>query len=263
MPAEPLTRVREGAGEPLVLLHALGMSWRTWKPVLPALAARRDVLALDLPGFGSAEPLAAPPTIGALADAVEAELARSGLERVAVAGNSMGGSVALELARRGRASEVVVLGPSGMETPAERLGIIALNELQRAAYSAAAPAARVVAANPVSRSALLGWLHGRPWRIAPADAATEIRDFAGAPAFHAALRRVTSAWTPSQLAEVGVPARICLGTRDVIIGAPNAPRFAAAIPDADLLPLPLLGHVPMADDPDLVARTILGFTAPD
>ena len=49
-----LTRLREGAGEPLVLLHGLGLSWRSWKPVIPALAERHDVLALDLPGFGTA-----------------------------------------------------------------------------------------------------------------------------------------------------------------------------------------------------------------
>ena len=253
-----LSRVREGAGDPLVLLHGLVLSWRAWKPVLPALAARHDVLALDLPGFGSAPPPAAPPTIAVLADAVEAELDRAGLDRVAAAGNSMGGSVGLELARRGRATRVVVLGPSGIESPAERLGVIALNEMQRAAYSAAAPVAELVAGNAASRSALLGWLHGRPWRIGVADGAAEIRDFAGAPSFHAALRRVTGAWAPSQLAEIGVPVRVCLGSRDPLIGAPNAPRFAAAIPDAALVPLPRCGHVPMFDDPELVARAILG-----
>jgi pimeloyl-ACP methyl ester carboxylesterase len=252
-----LTRAREGAGEPLLLLHGLGLSWRSWKPVLPRLAARHDVLALDLPGFGTAPPAPAP-TIGILADAVERELDSAGLDRVRAAGNSMGGSVALELARRGRATRVVVLGPSGMEAPAERLGIIALNETQRAAYRLAAPAAELVAANPASRSALLGWLHGRPWRIEAHDGAAEIRDFAGSPSFHAALRRVTSAWTPSLLAEVRVPVRIALGSRDLLIGAPNAPRFVAAIPGAELVRLPGCGHVPMADGPERVAAAILG-----
>jgi pimeloyl-ACP methyl ester carboxylesterase len=253
-----LTRVREGAGEPLVLLHGLGMTWKAWKPVLPALAARHDVLALDLPGFGTAPPPTAPPTIAVLADAVERELDDAGLDRVRAAGNSMGGSVGLELARRGRATDVVVLGPAGMETPAERLGVIALNEAQRAAYRLAAPAAELVAGNPVSRSALLGWLHGQPWRIGTADGADEIRDFAGAPSFHAALRRVTGAWTASQLAEVPVPVRVCLGTRDLLIGSPNAPRFVAAIPGAELVTLRGCGHVPMSDAPDRVAAAILG-----
>jgi pimeloyl-ACP methyl ester carboxylesterase len=47
----------------------------------------------------------------------------------------------------------------------------------------------------------------------------------------------------------------------MMLGAFTAPRFAAAIPDAELVPLPGLGHVPMLDDPGLVARTILDFTA--
>jgi pimeloyl-ACP methyl ester carboxylesterase len=136
-----LIRFRRGEGRPLVLLHGLGLSWRSWKPVLPLLTGRREVLALDLPGFGEAAPLDEPPTIAALADAVDAELAGARIERVAIAGNSLGGSVGLELARRGRASSVVVLGPAGMETQAERAGVIALNETHRALYAAVAPAA--------------------------------------------------------------------------------------------------------------------------
>jgi pimeloyl-ACP methyl ester carboxylesterase len=48
---------RSGAGAPLVLLHALGLSRHTWDPVVPALAELFDVIAVDLPGFGGSEPL--------------------------------------------------------------------------------------------------------------------------------------------------------------------------------------------------------------
>jgi pimeloyl-ACP methyl ester carboxylesterase len=245
----------------LVVLHALGLSRRSWDPILPRLAERHDVLAIDLPGFGSAPGSEGAPTIGALTDAVEAELDAAGLQRVIAVGNSLGGSIALELARRGIAERVVVLGPAGLETPAERIGVIALNEAQRAACTAAAPVARLVAANPVSRSALLGFLHGQPWRVPPDLAATEIRDFAHAPGFHATLRTATSAWRPPELAEIAVPVRLCVGTRDPLLGAPNAPRFAAAIPGARIVPLPGCGHVPMPDDPELVARAICEFAA--
>jgi pimeloyl-ACP methyl ester carboxylesterase len=255
-----LTRVREGSGEPLLLLHGLGMSWRSWKPVLPLLRDRHDVLALDLPGFGAAAPLPGRPTIPALADAVEAELDRAGLARPAVAGNSMGGSVGLELARRGRAEWIVVLGPSGAETPPERLGVIGLNEALRAASAAAAPSARLVASNPASRTALLGLLHGRPWQLPVEDAAAEIRDFARAPAFHAALREATGVWRRTPLGDVDVPVRVCLGSRDLLIGALSAARLVAAIPDAELVPLPGCGHVPMIDEPELVARAMTAST---
>ena len=53
----PLAFTRSGAGAPLVLLHALGLSSRAWDPALPALAARFDVIAVDLPGFGDSAPL--------------------------------------------------------------------------------------------------------------------------------------------------------------------------------------------------------------
>src|SRR3954469_17571642 len=73
-------------------------SWRRWKPLLPMLTDRHDVIAVDLPGFGTAPPLAdRTPTAAGLADAVEAELDRLGLGRVHVAGNSLGGWIALEL----------------------------------------------------------------------------------------------------------------------------------------------------------------------
>jgi pimeloyl-ACP methyl ester carboxylesterase len=256
--AGALTRFRDGRGDPLLLLHGLGLSWRSWKPVLPLLTPRHDVIAPDLPGFGDAPVLDGVPTVAALADAIEAELDAAGIDTTAVAGNSLGGSVGLELARRGRALRVVVLGPAGTESFAERVGVIALNETHRAVYAAAAPHAVPLAANVASRVALLGWLHGRPWRIATDDAAAEIRHFARAPAFHAALRHATGTWSGGQLAEVDVPVRIGVGSRDVLIGAPNAPRHVAAIPRAQLEWLPGCGHVPMADDPRRIADVIAG-----
>jgi pimeloyl-ACP methyl ester carboxylesterase len=257
-----LIRFRRGEGPRLLLLHGLGLSWRSWKPVLPLLTGRREVIALDLPGFGEAAPLDEPPTVAALAAAVDAELAEARIDRVAIAGNSLGGAVGLELARRGRASSVVVLGPAGMETQAERAGVIALNEAHRALYATVAPAAGALTANPASRAALLGWLHGRPWRVAADDGAAEIRDFARAPHFHATLRHATSTWSASQLSGIDVPVRVCVGSRDLLIGAPNAPRHGAAIPGAQVSWLPGCGHVPMADDPERVADVIAAGSVP-
>jgi pimeloyl-ACP methyl ester carboxylesterase len=256
-----LTQHRAGAGEPLVLLHGLGLAWRCWKPVLAALEAAHDVVALDLPGFGAAAPLAGgPPTVGALADAVEAELERQGLDDAHIAGNSLGGWIALELARRGRARRVVALAPSGLELPAERAVVISLNEAMRARAKAAAPLARALTGNRVTRTAVLGVLRSRPWRVPAGEAAAEVRAFARARGFQATLRWTTAAQPALGLHAIDVPARICSGTRDVMLGAYTAPRFVAAIPRAELHPLPGCGHVPMADDPARVATAIAGFT---
>lgn len=228
-----LTQHRGGSGPPLVLLHGLGLSWRWWRPVLGALERRHEVVALDLPGFGASPPLRdARPTPARLADAVERELDSLGLDAPALVGNSLGGWLALELARRGRAARVVAIAPSGLELPPERAYVIALNELMRLRA-----------------------------RVGAREAAREVRTFGRSPGFQATLAWTVGASVPGFLAEVRVPVRIAFGTHDVMLGAFTAPRFAAAIPGAELVPLPGLGHVPMHDDPARVARTILTFTA--
>ena len=135
-----------------------------------------------------------------------------------------------------------------------------MNELMRARNIAAAPAAKLLTASAASRSLMLGALHARPWRVPASDAAAEIRDFATAPGFQPTLHLTTGTKLPKGLSDIRVPVRICFGTEYLMIGALTAPRFAAAIPGAQLVPLLGCGHVPMADDPHLVATTITEFT---
>jgi pimeloyl-ACP methyl ester carboxylesterase len=259
-----MIRHRAGTGEPLLLLHGLGLTWRCWRPVLPALEQAHEVLAMDLPGFGAAPTLpgARRPTAGALCDAVEATLDAAGLDTVHVAGNSLGGWIATELAGRGRARSVVALSPAGLELPHERAFVISLNQTMRLRAIAAAPVARVAVASRVTRTALLGPIHSRPWKVGAADAADELRAFGRSRGFQATLRWTLAVGMPAGLNAIAVPARICFGTRDVMLGPYTAPRYAVAIPGADLHPLPGCGHVPMADDPARVASAITGVTAP-
>jgi pimeloyl-ACP methyl ester carboxylesterase len=254
---------RGGSGEPLVLVHGLGHTWRGWKPMLPLLERSFDVLAPDLPGFGrsAALPDGVAPTAEALADAVEREMDAAGFATAHVAGNSLGGWIALELARRGRARSVVALAPSGLELPPERAYVISLNEGMRLRAKAAAPVAGAIACHRLSRAAVLGPMRTRPWRVPAEDAAAEIRDFGRSPGFQPTIRWTIAARAASGLRDIDVPARVCFGTRDVMLGAFTAPRFAAAIPSADLVPLPGCGHVPMIDDPARVAQAITGVTA--
>ena len=110
-----LNHVRAGAGEPIILLHPLGAELVVWEPVIDRLAAEREVIALDMPGFGRspALPDGTAPTPQALAAAVTGFLDAVGLDRVHVAGNSLGGWVALELAKAGRALSVSALSSAG------------------------------------------------------------------------------------------------------------------------------------------------------
>ncbi len=262
MSATELTRYRGGTGAPLVLLHGLGLTWRSYLPVLDALEERHAVVAMDLPGFGLSPPVAGAPTPGALARAVARELDVLGLERPAIVGNSVGGWIALELARLGRADRVVALSPAGLETPPERGYVITMNELMRLRAKLAAPLGQLLTWPLPTRVALFSGLRSRPWRISAVEGAGEVRAFARSPGFQPTLRHTEGRSVAAGLSEIRVPVRIAFGTADVLLGPLTAPRFAALVPGAELVPLPGAGHVPMNDDPDLVARTVLEFTAP-
>ena len=108
-----LHHVRRGEGSPLLLVHGLGAGWRSWEPIIDELAASREVIAVDLPGFGESPPLEGEVTIAALADAVAGFIGELGLDGVATAGQSMGGRIVLELARRGVGGDTVALDPGG------------------------------------------------------------------------------------------------------------------------------------------------------
>src|SRR6516162_11880095 len=106
---------RAGSGPPLVLIHGIGSRWQVWDPVLPLLEAHREVIALDLPGFGDS-PMPAPgtpPGVASLTRLVSEFLDGLGLDRPHVAGNSLGGWVSLELAKQGRVRTATGLSPAG------------------------------------------------------------------------------------------------------------------------------------------------------
>src|SRR4051812_50074003 len=89
----PLAYVRRGSGPPLVLVHGIGSQWQMWEPVLDRLARERDVVALDLPGFGDSPPLPGTPSVEALARAVADFLGELGIERPHTAGELPRGGV--------------------------------------------------------------------------------------------------------------------------------------------------------------------------
>src|SRR5271168_3976263 len=106
---------RGGTGTPLLLLHGIGAIWRAWSPVLPYLEPHHEVIVPTLHGHAGGPPLDSEvePSVQALADGIEELLDRLGLQKVHIAGNSLGGWIGIELARRGRARSLVLLSPAG------------------------------------------------------------------------------------------------------------------------------------------------------
>ena len=246
----------------MVLLHGLGCTWRTWSPVLPALTMERDVLALDLPGFGSSArlPLGVLPTVPALADAVERELDAAGLAAAHLVGNSVGGWIALELARRRRATSVVAISPAGAGSFEERATLLASAVRAYAAAKAIAPMAPMLPGVVALATFIFSEAHSRPWRVRPEDAVHAVLALAGSVAFLETLEWTVGRYKAEGLGDVRCPVLLAWGSEDRVLAPSQAAQFAAAIPHAELRLLPGLGHIPMPDDPALVARTILEFT---
>ena len=249
---------REGDGSPLVLIHGIGLRWQIWQPVIAALAREHEVIACDSPGFGQSPALDAgvAPTIPAYADAFERFFADSGLERPHVAGNSMGGAIALELARRDAVASVTAISPAGFWTaPERRFCQVSLAPLARTPR-AARPLLEALMRTSAGRVALLSQTFGRPARFPAAEAVATLRGAWAAPAFDDALAAFDDFVfaAPEQLA--GVPLTIAWGNRDRLLPYRlQAPRARALLPHAKHVTLGA-GHVPFYDDPPAVAETI-------
>jgi pimeloyl-ACP methyl ester carboxylesterase len=255
-----LAHDRTGAGPPLVLLHFLGGHRRVWRSLLPALEAEREIVALDLPGFGASRALAGSPTVPRIADAVARTLERLGLDRPAVGGIALGGSVAIELARRDLVSCATAISPIGFASRPEAAFAKASLRATIAACRALAPRADALAAQGPVRAALGAQMFAKPWAVPAQDAAELVRSVAHAPGMLPTLR---SAMGHEVVAgALTVPVTVAWGQRDALFLPRQGGRAVERLPFSRLVPLAGCGHVPIWDAPELVAQTLLDGSAP-
>ena len=251
-----------------MLLHGLGSRREIWAPVIPALAERFEVVAPDLPGFGAAPmpPAGTPPGAASLAALVSEFCAGLGpaFARPHVAGNSLGGLIALELARGGRAVSATAISPAGFSSPAET--VVARGSLWLAVRTARrlAPWADQVTASAAGRWFALGGFMSHPDRVPPAEAAADFRAFGAAPWFDATMPTVGSmAFSGGREVHVDVPVTVGWGDKDRLLWPRQARRAARALPRARVLMMPGCGHTPTYDDPGQVVRVIVDGTGID
>jgi pimeloyl-ACP methyl ester carboxylesterase len=254
---------RAGRGTPLVLLHGATMSWRAWRPVLPFLVGRHDVFAPTLTGHRGGPGLrpGATPGMAAIVDQLCDQFDEAGIETAHLVGNSLGGWVALELARRGRARSVVAFSPAGAwrsRRDFERL--VALFGTAHAVLGN--PMLGPLVRNRVLQHVGLTRVAAHPGRIPAEDVREMIADMVGCEMFGAMFRSglEVSGLAPFDVAHC--PVRIAWASRDRVISYRRFGRpMRELVPGAEFSLLPGIGHLPMYDDPRLVARTVLELTS--
>ncbi|MFE6926125.1 alpha/beta fold hydrolase [Nocardia sp. NPDC057663] len=250
-----LNYTRAGVGEPLVLIHGTAGRLQVWDPIIPALTPYFDVIAVDLPGCGRSA-MTGDSGVAGLAEAVAELMTELGIEQAHIAGNSAGGSIALELGARGRAVSVTAFSPAGFWSWPGSLWLQVSMRGIHALGTALRPAMPSLLRNVVTRTVLFGFFVGRPWKLDPGvalDDATGVLDSAGMFSLLESLRRYRNPDVPRAVAIT-----VAWGSRDRLLAyGPQHHRARTALPGATHITLPGCGHIPFYDDSDQCAEVIL------
>jgi len=254
-------QITQGSGKPLLLIHGLGSSWRAWRPILDDLAAKRSVIAIDLPGHGATPAEQDSGTFDGLVGSVERYLVANDLVGIYAVGSSMGARLVLELARRGKVGNVVALDPGGFWRGWERsffritIGLSA--RLLRVLRSRLPAMSRSAAA----RTALLAQLSAKPAALSPELVCTELTGITDTPTFDALVSDLANG--PEQRGPAANPMRrivIGWGKHDRLCLPRQASRAMTAFPSATLHWFEHSGHFPMWDMPRDARAVILDAT---
>jgi pimeloyl-ACP methyl ester carboxylesterase len=253
-----IAHARSGQGEPLVLLHWLGSSRAAWDAVVPALSQRFDVIAVDLPGFGASAPLPAgiEPSPAELAAAVAALLDELQIDRPHLAGNSLGGWVAMELAKTRPVRSVTLLSPAGLWRGDAPLYCMVSLRLSRWLARHAGPVlSRMVATRP-GRVLVLGQVLGHPARLPAGQARSVVQAIGTCPGFEATLK-ATARRRLRGAQQVAAPVTVAFGSRDLVLLRHQSRHLGELPPGTRSSTLPGCGHLPVTDDPAGVTDLII------
>jgi pimeloyl-ACP methyl ester carboxylesterase len=252
---------RAGDGEPLLLLHGTGGSRRHWAPLWSILAAQRELVAVDLPGHGDSDP---PPGDGdhtpvgyaaTLADFLDT----LGIRAAHVAGDSVGGWTALELAKLGRARSVVAIAPAGLWARRNPwrcvLKLWAMYRLGRLT----APLTERALRGEAGRTRLLRGTVAKPLNLSEEQARELITTYNSTPAFTKHVAQTRRARFRDG-ASIEAPVTVAWGDDEQLI-PPKARRQDELPPHTKTVTLTGCGHIPFWDNPEQVAQMILHATA--
>lgn len=255
--------VRRGTGSPLLLIHGLGGSRRSWSPILELLASQREVIAIDLPGFGQTAPLPGEVSMSKLADAVTEFLHYEHLTGIDAVGSSMGARLVLELARRGGAvGSVVSLNPGGFWTGWQRHAFYASIWASIRLVRLLQPVMPALTRSAIGRTMLFAQFSAHPWRLPARVTLDEMRSYTASPSFDELLRQLAYGETQqgARPGSIEYPLVIGWGRYDRVCFPSQAKRAVTLFPDARLHWFEHCGHFPQWDVPRETVRLIFANT---
>lgn len=242
----------------LVLLHGMTSSGRAWDELIPTLSREFEVHTPTALGHRGGAPVLSATTLIDVVDAAERHLDEAGLDRPHLAGHSLGGYVAIELARRGRAASVLALSPAGFWSPGDGTASLVMRGLRRSTRIArhASPLIKAVVSTSRGRRAWMGGALHRPESMTPAQARSVIDD---------QVRCTLAEWLfiaddhhLEPLDPLPCPITVAWAEYDEVLPLESyADAIRARLPGSTFMVLRGVGHAAMVDDRTLVEETIL------
>jgi len=254
-----------GSGEPMLLLHPFMMSQSVWKGVAPLIAdtGRYEVFAPTMPGHngGAKGPFFL--HSGAMADDVERRLDALGWDTAHVVGNSLGGWVAFELERRGRARTLTGIAPAGgwrHFTPV-KYEIVAKFLAGMPVWLFTFAFRERVLKLPITRRLAYLPVSATPDGLSDEDLADIIDDVIHCPAYYQLLVKALTLPGLLEIAEGGSPTHLVICEKDRVLPHPRFTReFTRRLPkDTQVTHLDGVGHIPMFEAPERIADLIVDF----
>lgn len=253
---------RSGSGEPLLLIHGVGHRRQAWDSVTTALRGRHELIAVDLPGFGESEamPEGVPYDLAGYRAVLGAFCRELGIEKPHVAGNSLGGIIALEMARTGLGRSATALSPAGFWSSWDARRAHALITYMRlGSRILPVPLIKALSRSAPGRFVLTNTVYARPSRLTPEYVVDDTLGFRTCGGLEETLRNRETLRLAGDITDV--PVTIAWGDKDRLLPRRQGVNAKRALPGARLVRLPGCGHTPMVDNPALVARVILDGAA--
>lgn len=257
--------IHVGSGEPILLLHPFMMSQNVWKKVAPAIAdtGRYEVYAPTMPGHNGGVKGRFFLDTAELADDMERRMDELGWETAHIVGNSLGGWVAFELERRGRARSLTGIAPAGgwhRWSPAKYeivFKFVAGLPVYLVAKLLGERAARLPGARQLAFVAISAYPHG----IDDDDLRDIIDDVTHCAAYYQLLVKALLMPGLMELTETGVPTQLVVCEKDRVLPHPRfVNHFRKHLPDqTEFGHLDGVGHIPMFEAPERVAKLIVDF----